>query len=144
MRLRLILLVALMVAGCTALPPAPAGHQSVEHVPIAFQDDSPGAYIVVYKGDIGAFVDNRVRVNDGPYVIVGSNACVIWKVLPGTYAVEYDFWAGNEKTKVRLADGDRALLEVIGTAGIVGRSMLVQGDKVSKLRLDGYFDLSRQ
>jgi len=98
---------------------------------------------VVYKGDIGALVANRVRLDEGPYYLIGSDACVVWKVSPGVHTVEYDFWAGHDMTKLKVSEGDRALLEVQGMGGIVGRSMLVQGETASKLRLDAFSDASR-
>lgn len=132
-----------LLSGCAVLPAAPPEQQAARLIPDAFRDGNAGAYVVVYKGDIGGLVTNRVRLDEGPYFLLGSNACVIWKVTPGVHTVEYDIWAGHDMTKLKVAENDRALLEVLGTTGIVGRSILVQGDTVSKLRLEAFSDLSR-
>lgn len=131
----------LTLSGCAAYPPAPVDQQATARLPDAFKEGAPGAYIIVYKGQIGALVENRVRVDEGAYVPLGSDSSVIWKVSPGVHSVEFDFWAGHDMTKVRLADGDRALLEVLG--GLVGRSMMVHGEKASALKLDAFIDASR-
>lgn len=137
------LVLAAALSACSALPPAPMDQRANVRLPDVFKEGAPGAYIIIYKGEVGAWVENRVRVDDGPYSPIGSNACVVWKVAPGLHTIEFDFWAGHDMTKVRLADGDRSLLEIQGAGGIVGRSMLVHGEKASALRLDAYIDNSR-
>lgn len=136
-------LAVLILSACAAYPPAPIDQRANVRLPEAFKEGAPGAYIIIYKGDVGAWVENRVRIDDGPYSPIGSNACVVWKVAPGLHSVEFDFWAGHDMTKVRLADGDRSLLEAQGAGGIAGRSMMVHGETASALKLDTFVDLSR-